>query len=194
MPNAEKKLTRVITPPALLSYPHVFKPSRGPKNNPNETEKFSAVFIFVEGTDLKGLKKAVLLAGEEFFGKEEFAEGVKNGSLRMPFRTDSVAKGYPKDSTFISARSQNKPGCVMPYTGEDGRPAPVTDEAIMYPGARVRASLEAFGYDNIGKGVSFSLSNIQWLGDGDRLDGRAAAADDFDVVQDADEENVASLL
>lgn len=194
MPNVEKKLTRIITPPALLSYPHVFKPSRGPKNNQNEAEKYSAVFIFVKGTDLKGMKKAVVLAGEEFFGKEEFAEGVKNGSLRMPFRTDTATKGYPEGSTFFGARSDNKPGCVMPYAGEDGRPAPVTDEAIMYPGARVRASLEAFGYDNIGKGVSFSLSNIQWLGDGDRLDGRSAAADDFDVVEDADEENVASLL
>jgi len=50
----------------------------------------------------------------------------------------------------------------------------------MYPGAGVRASVSAFAYDSNGnKGVSFALNNMQKVSEGERLDGRAAADDEF---------------
>jgi hypothetical protein len=52
----------------------------------------------------------------------------------------------------------------------------------MYPGAQVRGSVSAFGYDYQGnKGVSFGLNNLQKLGEGERIDGRVAADAEFDV-------------
>jgi hypothetical protein len=62
----------------------------------------------------------------------------------------------------------------------------------------VRASLRAFAYDTNGnKGVSFGLNNIQKLGEGQRLDGRKAATDEFDAdlsQAPADISAVAGLL
>jgi len=67
----------------------------------------------------------------------------------------------------------------------DGKPDPMTDEEIekkLYPGARVKATIVAFTYVYMGKkGVSFGLNNLQWVGDGPRLDGGKKATDDFDI-------------
>jgi hypothetical protein len=109
---------------------------------------------------------------------------IKAGQLRMPLRTEWEDKGYPENSVFITCSSKQQPGIVHPYAGSDGKPAPLTDPNEIYPGAIVRASLRAFGYDKAGnKGVSFALNNLQKLRDGDRLDGRVSAANEFDVVE-----------
>ena len=187
---------RVTTPECMLSYPHLYEPTKVNANNPAEKAKYSAAFVFAPGVDLGKLKTAAIEAGERKFGPSKFAELLKAGGLRMPFRKDAVEKGYAEGSVFINARSDSKPQLVMPYKDPDtGKPAPVTDPEIMYPGSRVRASLIAFGYDTMGnKGVSFALGNVQWLGDGDRLDSRVAAADEFDVVEEIAEGEVASSV
>ena len=53
--------TRVITPDAILSYPHVFDVWAG--KDGTQKPSYSATFIFVEGTDLTALKAAVVEAG-----------------------------------------------------------------------------------------------------------------------------------
>ena len=176
---------RVTTPEAMLSYPHLYTPVRVNEKDLGEAAKYSAAFVFAPGTDLSDLKTAAVEAGERKFGVPEFAEMLKADKLQMPFRKDAAEKGYDEGSIFINARSESKPGLVMPYKDPDtGKPAPITDPNIMYPGCRVRASLIAWGYDVMGKkGVTFILGNVQWLGDGDRLDNKVAAADDFDVAE-----------
>ena len=177
---------RVTTPECILSYPHLFEPTKVNQNNASEKAKYSASFVFAPGVDLTDLKAAAAEAGLRKWGGK-FEGMVKEKKLRLPFRTDAVEKGYAEGSVFINARSDNKPGLVMPFAGEDGRPANVENPDIMYPGSRVRASLVAFAYDTLGNmGVSFALGNVQWLGDGERLDSRVAAADDFTVVDDAE--------
>lgn len=182
--EAKVKKNRVFTPPCILSYPHLFEPAGF---GPNDPKKYSAVFIFTEGTDLSKLEAAIDAA---INASKYTMEDLKDN---LPWRTDWKKKGYPKNSTFISAKTDTKPGVVMPFKGEDDRPAVLTNEALMYPGAKVRASLEAYVYDRVGLGVSFALANVQWLGDGDRIDGRVAAADDFDVVEQ-EAEDIADLL
>jgi len=180
----------------MLSYPHLYEATKVNENNPGEKAKYSAAFVFAKGVDLSQLKAAAIEAGERKFGAAKFKELLESSGLRMPFRKDAVEKGYAEGSVFINARSDSKPQLVMPYKDPDtGKPAPVTDPEIMYPGARVRASLVAFGYDTMGnKGVSFALGNVQWLGDGERLDSRVAAADEFDVVEEIAEGEVASSV
>src|SRR5690606_28313883 len=118
-------------------------------------------------------------------------EALAAGVLRSPFRTDGVAKkGYPEGSTFINARTERKPAVVAPYKdAATGKPAiiPESDvEAMLYAGAVVRVSLTAFGYNAPqNKGVSFALNNIQFIRDGERLDGRMAADDEFDALDGA---------
>jgi hypothetical protein len=179
--------TRVKTPEAILSYPHLFEPWRGP--NGDQNPKFSATFIFVEGTNLDELKGAVKAAGVAKWGEKKFAEMVRDGSCRLPFRTDVSGKGYPAGSTFIICRNDGPPGVVSreadPATG---KPAIITAEEQvagnpneMYAGCMVRGLVGAFAYTNVGVGVSFGLNGVQRLGEGKRLDNRVAAQDAFDA-------------
>ncbi len=174
--------TRVTTPKAILSYPHLFKPV---KAEGDTEEKYSVSLVFPAGSDLAAMKAAAIAAGIEKFG-DKFEPLLREGKLRMPFRTDVADKGYPEGATFVNARNKQKPGVVHAYNGADNKPALLTDESLIYPGCFARAVLVAFGYDTKGnKGVSFSLQNIQHLGDGPRLDSRKNARDDFDAVEEA---------
>lgn len=186
--------TKLITPKGILSFPHLETAQAGPSGG---AAKYSATIIFLAGTDLTPMLKAVQAAGDaKWPGK--FAEMVRLKTVRLPFRTDWEAKGYPKDSTFINIRSAQKPGIVSATAGPDGKPEAIPADKIrtqMYAGAFVRASVSAFGYDQQGnKGVSFGLNNLQKLGEGDRLDGRVAAENEFDADLTAQPADLAALL
>ena len=67
-----------------------------------------------------------------------------------------------------------------------GKPAKLDDPADLYAGCKVRASINFYGFDQKGnKGVAVGLRNIQKLSDGERLDGRKKASDEFDAVEEA---------
>ena len=60
----------------------------------------------------------------------------------------------------------------------------ITDPDEVYCGCKVRATLSVFAYDKAGnRGISFGLNNVQKLGDGERLDGRLRAEDDFEALE-----------
>ncbi len=171
-------MTKVITPEAVLSYPHLFEPN----TPPGAAEPvYSCALVFTKGTDLSELKKAALAAAQEKFGNK--AESlIRDGKLRMPFRTDAEDKGYPEGSVFMNVKNKSKPGIVSIYPGPDGKPQPINDEGQIYAGCKVRASLRAYAYDVSGnKGVAFSLGNMQKMADGERLDGRKRAEDEFEA-------------
>jgi hypothetical protein len=185
----------VITPKATLSYPHLDQPQKPQK--PTDKPKYSATFVFAPGTDLSSLEKAVMAAGEEKWpGK--FAEMVRIQAVRLPFRKDAEAKGYPAGSIFVNTRSEQKPGAVYSHAapGSD-KPATIPDDKIreeLYPGAQVLGQIRAFSYDNSGnRGVSFALNNIQKIGDGERLDNRQAATEAFAADLNAAPANLAKL-
>lgn len=183
--------TKVISPQAILSYPHLFEPN----TPPGATEAvYSCALIFEKGTDLGDLKKAALAAAQEKFGNK--AEGmIRDGKLRMPFRTDGEEKGYPAGSVFMNVKNKTKPGIVSVYPGPDGKPQTIDDPAHIYAGCKVRASLRAYAYDVSGnKGVAFSLGNLQKLADGDRLDGRVKAEDEFEADLTAKPADLSDLL
>lgn len=188
--------TKVITPVGTLSYPHLDKPQKAQK--PGDKEKFSATLVFVPGADLKTLQVAALAAAEERWpGKaaEMFAKSI----LRSPFRKDAEAKGYEAGSVFINCRSEQQPGCVYAHAAPGStKPEVVPQEKIkevFYPGAKVRFSVRAFVYDSNGnKGVSFALNNVQKVGEGERLDNRVAAEDEFTADMNAAPADLDSLL
>jgi len=174
---------RIITPESMLSYPHLFKP-QAPMEEGGKA-KFSAVFVFGPDTDITDLKRAAIEAAKETYG-DKAAGMIRSGKLRLPFRTDTEDKGYPDGSTFFAARSDTQPGIVSIYPGPDGRPLPITNEGDVYPGCIARASVSFYAYDRAGnKGVGVALNNVQKLRDGDRLDGRKKAQDEFDADLDA---------
>lgn len=204
--------TKVRTSRAVLSYPHLVTP-QAPQNGGKP--KYSAVLVWTpelqKDPDFKRFKSeadaAIIEAATSKFGSTITVGGGKKltieqalavGVLRGPFRTDALAKGYPEGSIFTNVRTEQQPGIVYAYKGEDGKPAVMPPEAVkgeMYPGAIVRASLAAFGYDNSGnKGVSFALNNLQKLADGERIDGRVSAEDDFDVDLSAQPASLDDLI
>jgi hypothetical protein len=172
---------KVITPVGILSYPHLFTPQ-----DPMEecgTPKYAAVLIFEEGTDIAPLRKAVAAAAQEKFGGKTKAL-LKAGKLRLPFRDDWEEKGYPENSIFINAKTTNPPGVVGRYADPaTGKAQRITEDSEeIYPGARCKFSVTAFGYDVKGnKGVAFALNNVQKWEDGERLDGRVKAEDEFEA-------------
>lgn len=174
---------KLITPVALLSYPHLDEPQQ-PKNGKGKA-KYSVSLIFAPGTDITALQVAVAEAGVDKFGPTAVAK-LKSGALKNPLRTDAEAKGYPEGSVFINARSEQQPGAVYLWADpETKKPAMVPAEklkSVFYPGAKVRVSVTAFGYDNESKGVSFGLNHIQLVdGTTPRIDGRKAAEDEFEA-------------
>lgn len=190
-------MARILTPEAALSYPHLFEA--------DEKGKFSVALVFPAGTDLKPLKQAALNVVVEKFGKTKAAEMLKKGVFRLEggphhsIRTDVEAKGYPEGTVgFINARGNQRPGIVgvFPDTSKPKNdrgqhpPLPITDPTEVYAGVIARASVTPYWYDVDGnRGVAWGLNNIQILRDGDRLDGRVKAEDEFDADMDA----VASL-
>jgi hypothetical protein len=183
---------KMISPVAILSYPNLFEP-RGYQGS---APKYSAALIFPEGTDLKALKAVVLAVAKDKWG-DKGAQVLK--SMRDPaFRDGENKAGYPKGSTYISAKSTRQPGIVTREADRaTGKPKLISEDAAtepgganeMYPGVQVKALLSVYASEGGGnKGVYFGLEGLQRWEDGERLDGRAAVVDVFDgeMPDDAD--------
>jgi hypothetical protein len=194
--EAKLNLKSLITPPATLSYPALFKPA-SPMNE-GEAPKYGCTLVFTPEDQkhprFKTLQQAVLQVGRAKFGAE-FDELVRKGKIKQPFLTDDDA-GYPEGSVFIRPRSEAQPGIVS--TKKDpvtGKAAYIEDPREVYAGIRCLASLSCYGYDKkLNRGVTFGLNNLQKLADGPRLDGRKAADNEFDATEDASDEDLNALL
>jgi hypothetical protein len=193
---------KLITPLAILSYPHLAQPQK--PNKEGEQGKYSCTLIFTpelladpkEKALYEKLQLAALDAAKEKFGSNA-EKLLKSETFRKPFRSDAEAKGYPAGSKFINIRSAQQPGIVYPYAGPDGKPLRMPLDKIkdeMYAGVIVRASVSPFGYDNSGnKGVSFGLNNLQKIRDGERIDGRTAPENEFEVDLNAQPADLSDL-
>lgn len=178
-------MSKVITPEAQISYPHIFAP--------DEKGKYSAALVFAPGTDLRAMKVAAFEVAAEKFGEPKAKEMLKKGILRFEggphhtFRTDGEAKGYAEGAVFVNARGAKQPGVVSIYPDpKTGKPLPITNPEEIYAGAIVRASLVPYWYEVDGnKGIAWGLNNLQKIRDGERLDGRQAAEDEFEADADA---------
>ena len=172
---------QIVTPAAILSYPHLFKPQAPMEEG--GTPMYGCVLVFTKDADLRELKAAALEAATEKYG-DKAAGMIRAGKLKWPFRTDDD-KGYPEGSCFISPRSKDKPLVVGRFKDPtDGKAVVIEDEAVVYAGSIVKGLVKAYCYDRSGnKGVTFGLNGIQKWADGDRLDGRVSARDAFDAEE-----------
>lgn len=172
---------------AIVSFPNLDVARPGAKG---AKPKHGATFIVTaEGQKtpaFKGLMEEVKEVAIERFGKKG-NEYPTFGGKHSTFRNDGADKGYPEGSISFGARNESQPGLVFPWPDAPGskKPAVVPQDKIketFYPGAKVRVSVKPFAYDTDGnKGVSFALNNVQWLGHGERLDGRKAATEEFEA-------------
>jgi len=179
--------TRLVTPEAILSYPHLDQPQK--KRKATDKSKYSAALVFKPGTDISALKAAALAVAVDRWGQKA-ADMLKKGSLRSPFRYDAEAKGYEDGSVFMNVRTDQQPGLVYRYpepgTNRPAKVAPEDIKKVFYPGAIVKAHVSAFTYDNEGnKGVSFGLNHVQKWEEGERIDSRVDEQDAFEADMSA---------
>lgn len=96
--------------------------------------------------------------------------------------------GYGEGTIFANLTTKMRPGVI----DRDKNPiAPEDLKEEIYPGCYCRATVTVYSYDNkFGKGLALGLMNLQKVKDGERLDNRTDAAEDFeDDLEDGEEED-----
>ncbi len=189
----DKKQQIIVTPEFRVSYPNVFKAR---KNDMNGKDEYSIVALFKKGEDLSKLKAAAEEAMAKKFGADK-KKWPKN--FKTPFRDQGekektaddgsvfLPDGYVAGAIFMNLRSQRRPIVV-----DRGRNEITPDrEEDFYPGCYARANVSCYAYDTAGnKGVSFGLSMIQKLRDGEAFSGRPKVEEAFEALADEEEGDV----
>lgn len=172
--------TGIITGVCRLAFQSLLEPriNMNDDGTPGKA-KYIAVLLFDPSDPVLPMMKAAMKnAATDFFGEGKIPSGLRN-----PLRdgNEKAAEyAFYKDTIFISANSDNKPGLVNQAN------KPILDAEDIYSGCWVRADINCFAYDRKGnKGVSFGLNNVQKLGDDDRFGGRRPAEQVFTPVVDA---------
>ena len=179
---------KTVTPVFRLSFPALFDAKSMDDGKP----KFGCSAVWTPGKfsdqDKKrwrAMKALLDDASREKFKKPwkelpaNFKKGLRDGAEKAEL------EGYGEGTRFANLTSLMRPGVVdrdrQPIGPEHGN----ADE--IYPGCYCRATVTAYAYDKKGKGVALGLQNIQKVADGDRLDSRTDAAEDFEneTIDDA---------
>ena len=172
---ADQLETGCVTPEFRCSYAHVWEKHTDQHGN----EKFSVSMIFEDGADLAQIKKCIKNAlinkygVEDSKGKKKAAESIKELLMRgAEERPDDEAYA---DSTFMTAKSDNKVGVVELVQGAI---EPITDQDDFYSGCYARAKIRIYIPKKFDR-VCCALNNIMKTGEGDPLSGGSKAEDDF---------------
>lgn len=190
--KTDKNLCRMVTPPFIVSYPHVVKPNRIKATDPL---KYSLTALFDKNKDLTGyrvteemqklpiklqdiIKNAKLAA----FGPKEF----------WPAKISSpVSDG--DDTELYPDKPENRGHWVVKAgSNEDQKPVlvdrngrPITEQADFYPGCKAEMSVYAYVWEYMGKyGVSLILDHVRKVGDGKNLTGKKSADQVFAPLSD----------
>ena len=174
--------TKVITDKVRASFVHVFEPQSVNGSEP----KYSCSFIIPKSDTetIAAIKAAIEQAKQE--GVAKFG-GKIPPNLKLPLRDGDIDR--PDDpnyanSYFVNANSKEKPGVV------NRKRVPITDPLELYSGCYVRVSINFYAYNSNGsKGVAAGLGNIQKWCDGEPLNGRVRAEDEFDALDDVDDDD-----
>lgn len=177
-PAPVKKSASLMTPAATAIFVYVWEPR--PSMNEGGAAQYSISLLFKKNADISALKKAVVATAVAKFG--EAGKKFKDKPFRSVDEMDNPIPGF-RGGVFITAKSKQKPGIV------DRDLSPITDALDFYPGCICRATVAPFAFDKKGtKGVTFLLNNLQKIDDGERLDGRKRAEDEFSAI-DSDAED-----
>lgn len=184
-------LKKVVTPVFRVSFPSVFEASSYQGGAP----KYGLTAVFEPGTFSKDEKQrwAAMTALADEASKDFFQKPLAKlpANFKQPIRDGAEKEdleGFGEGMKFCSITSKMRPGVVA----SDGV-TPIVDSEDFYPGCYARATISAYAYDNVGKGVAFGLQNLKKVKDGDRLDSRTDAADDFaDLGEEGADDEMAS--
>lgn len=178
--------SKPVSPIGRVSYPYVFNAQENKNEDGSIRKSYSVVLLFDKTADLSAMKAEYERVKKEYLAKE--FKGKEPPGFKNPFR-DGDEKNFDGNSpeyagmTYISFRAQEnrKPQVV------DAALRQITQESgQFYAGCYAKVSFSCYGYNTKGnKGVAFSLGNIQKVRDGEPLDGRTTAENDFEAVDDS---------
>ena len=170
---------KVITGKVRASFVHVFEPQ---SINGSEPKYSCSLIIPKSDTVTVGkIREAIEQAKQE--GVPKWG-GKIPPNLKLPLRDGDVDRPEDPayaDSYFNNATSQEQPGVV------DRKRVKITDPLVIYSGCYIRASINIYPFNaNGNRGIAAGLSNIQFWEDGEPLNGRVRAEDEFDALDDDD--------
>ena len=162
------KKTTATTKECTIVYPELFEPS----SYKEEPAAYKAVFLFDEDDDLSEIKNAIEAAAQRKFPNKAagfyalLQNPLRDGNLKAITEDGDVDPGsFYFNRHFISAKTKYQPDVVNVYR------EPLT-EGDVYGGCRVRAFLNFYGYEYMGKrGIGCSLNAVVKIADGDPIGG-----------------------
>lgn len=174
---------KVYTPVFRASFAHVFTPRL---NQLSGKEEYSVKMIFDKDANFTDMTAIVQEAIQEKWGTNP----PKN--IKLPFKDGNQGDTdkYPedKDKIICTAKTMIAPPGVV-----NRQCQPIMDPKEIYSGCYMIATVTAYAYDNIAKGVAFGLQNLMKWEDGEPLVSRASAEDDFAKFSGA-AENAENIL
>ena len=180
--RAERNCTmsiKVITGKVRASFVHVFEPQS--INGSEPTYSCSLIIPKSDTVTVGKIREAIEQAKQE--GVPKWGGKIPS-NLKLPLRDGDVDRPEDPayaDSYFINATSQEQPGVV------DRKRVKITDTLAIYSGCYIRASINIYPFNaNGNRGIAAGLSNIQFWEDGEPLNGRVRAEDEFDALDDDD--------
>ena len=179
MTNKTVSLTKAVIP-CRLSYANIWEPR---SINGGET-KYSVSCIIPKNdkATLQKIQSAIEKAVEEARGKKW--GGKVPPDLKLPVHDGDNER--PDDENYagciyLNASSKDAPQIV------DRKVRPIRDPMECRSGDYANVSVNFYGYDAEGRrGIAAGLGNIQKVCDGERLTGRADAANDFEALEEVD--------
>ncbi len=163
---------KIITGKVRASYVHVIEPKSVEDSEP----KYSCSLIIPKSDKktINDIKAAVEVAKQE--GISKFG-GKIPANLKTPLRDGDTER--PDDPVyanayFVNANSKERPGLVDRFV------KPLQDPTEIYSGCYVRASLSFYAFNTKGnRGIACGLGNLMKVADGEPLNGRSRAQDEF---------------
>ncbi len=170
----------INTPQARLAFPHLFTAEL---NDLSGKMEFSTVALFPKGADLTEMKAAAQAAVIAKWGADP---DKWPKPLKSPFRDQGEGgrsekySGYEAGATFVTFKSQNRPGVV------DANVKAIIDPSKVYAGVWAIICTNCYAYDNKGnRGVAFGLEHVQIVKDDEPLDGRTKVESAFKPIAGA---------
>jgi hypothetical protein len=161
----------ITTPVGTLSFPSLFQPTAFNGSDP----KFTTMLIFDEGEDISALESAIEQALIKKFGSvpASWNSPIKDGNTKKDKDGNVRAEFANRKFITVKCKASEQPAVY------DSAVQLVIDPREVYGGAKARVSVNPFGYEMGGKGVSLYLKGVQLTGEGEPFGVATSAADDF---------------
>jgi hypothetical protein len=182
---------KLITPVFTAAFASIFEP-KAMKGSTDGKAKYGITMIFPKGQDFGPLEDKIKQVAQRKWGDKATAILKKQAeSDKRLFKDGSNMveqkyAGFIDGALYIQAGNAQKPGLVK---NVDGKLHHITEQSEFYSGCKAIAAITVYAWDNaFGKGVSFSLDNVQKVSDGERLGGgRSSPETDFETPMAADD-------